>query len=410
VPKFEYIAKSVRGVETTSHITADSQEAAVELLHRDGLIVLSIRPASMGFASRLQGDTPLFARGVAAGVIALFTRQLSAMIKAGLPLIRALHALARDEHDRRLSKTLVRVASDIEAGETFSSALRRHPAVFPKLYVSLVKAGEESGRLADILRQLSVYLERAESIKRKVRTATAYPIFVICFVIIASAALFLKVVPMMADIYKKLGAELPALTQAVINASDFIRAYVWLLPVLLIVLFLVRAMLKRSTAGRLLLDSWKLRVFIFGPILRKVVIAKFLRTLGVLVDSGIPMLEALELASETAGSEVIAQASLHIRDTVARGGHLSKGFSEADVFPEIVVQMVATGEETGTLGEMLDSMAGFYDEQVETSISGLSSFIEPLLIIMIGAVVAIVVISTFLPIFYLSQAVRRGMR
>ena len=410
MPKFEYIAKSVRGVETTSHITADSQEAAVELLHRDGLIVLSIRPASMGFASRLQGDTPLFARGVAAGVIALFTRQLSAMIKAGLPLIRALHALARDEHDRRLSKTLVRVASDIEAGETFSSALRRHPAVFPKLYVSLVKAGEESGRLADILRQLSVYLERAESIKRKVRTATAYPIFVICFVIIASAALFLKVVPMMADIYKKLGAELPALTQAVINASDFIRAYVWLLPVLLIVLFLVRAMLKRSTAGRLLLDSWKLRVFIFGPILRKVVIAKFLRTLGVLVDSGIPMLEALELASETAGSEVIAQASLHIRDTVARGGHLSKGFSEADVFPEIVVQMVATGEETGTLGEMLDSMAGFYDEQVETSISGLSSFIEPLLIIMIGAVVAIVVISTFLPIFYLSQAVRRGMR
>ena len=410
MPKFEYIAKSMSGNETTSIISADSQETAVDMLHQSGLIVLSIHPAARSFASRLSStDVPLFSSGISTTVIALFTRQLAAMVKAGLPLIRALHALARDETERKLSQTLIQVAADIEGGDTFSAALSNHPRVFSKLYVSLIRAGEESGNLATILRQLATYLERAESIRRKVKTAMAYPVFVVCFVIAASAALFLKVVPMMAKIYDKLGAELPKLTQAVITTSDLLRQYLWIVILVLAGLVLVRIILKRSQVGRMMLDTWKLRMPIFGPILRKVVVAKFLRTMGVLVDSGLPMLDSLELAGETSGNEVVTQASKRIAETVSRGGSLSKGFADASVFPEIVVQMVSTGEETGSLGEMLNNISDFYDEQVETSITGLSAFIEPLLIMLIGAIVAIVVVSTFLPIFYMGQAVRKGM-
>lgn len=407
--KFEYVAKRRSGSEISSVITADTTDAAVELLHKEGLIVLSIRQSGPTLATRLSQDVPFLASRVSSFVIALFTRQLSAMIEVGLPLIRALHGLAKDEHDRRLSSVLSDVAAQIEGGETFSRALAGHPRIFSKLYVSLVQAGEESGSLATVMRQLSTYLERAEAMRRKVRTAMAYPIFVISFVVIASTVLFLKVVPMMANVYDKLGAELPKLTQVVIGMSRLLGQYLWVLFLLLAALWGIWIILRRSSAGRFFLDRRKLRIPIFGPILRKVVIAKFLRTLGVLVESGVPILQSLDLASGTAGNEVIHRAAKDIEDSVSRGSSLSAGFQRASVFPEIVVQMVSTGEETGTLGEMLSSMAGFYDEQVETAVSGLAAFIEPLMILLIGAVVALVVISTFLPIFYLSQAVRRGM-
>jgi type II secretory pathway component PulF len=407
--KFEYVAKDTAGSEAASVIHAESPEAAADLLHARGLVVLSIRQVRESMRSRFATATPLFTVGVPAYVLTLFTKQLHAMLRAGLPLIRSLYGLARDEGNKALSDLLANVATRIEGGETLSVAMAEHPHVFSRLYVSMIKSGEESGTLDTILEHLAGYMERTEAIRRKVKAAVTYPAFVVVFAIVACLVLFLRVVPMMAGIYEKLGADLPGPTRVVIAASRIVGSYFWVFILLIVVLFAITRLLKRTANGRHFLDSRKLRVPIFGPILKKVVMAKFLRTLGVLVESGLPILEALELARDAAGNEVIARAADDINDSIAHGSSLTIGFAGVGVFPEVVVQMVSTGEETGTLGEMLSNVSAYYDEQVETSVAGLSSLIEPLLIVFIGAVVALILVAMFLPVFYLGAAMRQGM-
>ena len=409
--RFEYVAKSTSGAQRTSFLYAESATAAADILHRDGLVVLSIREVKGPAREKSKAPaTRMFAGRVPAGSVALFTKQLTSMLHAGLPLTRALYSLARDEANGTLSTVLVQVASDIEGGETLSSAMSRHPGVFSRLYISMVKSGEQSGKLVTIMRHLARYMDRTEAIKRKVRSATTYPAFVVGFAILASSVLFLKIVPMMAGIYEKLEAELPMPTQIVITASQIVGRYIWV-PILLIIILIVAWRLAiKNTPGRLAVDSFKLRIPIFGRIVKKVVIAKFLRTLGVLVESGLPVMDSLELAGGSSGNEVVLQASGKIGNMVSHGSSLSKSFASTGVFPEIVVQMVSTGEETGTLGEMLANLSDYYDEQVGTSIEGLSSIIEPLLIVLIGGIIALMLVAMFLPVFHLGGAIRRGMR
>jgi type IV pilus assembly protein PilC len=351
----------------------------------------------------------MFAGRVPAGAVALFTKQLTSMLYAGLPLTRALYSLARDEANATLGTVVVQVASDIEGGETLSSAMSRHPGVFSRLYISMVKSGEQSGKLVTIMRHLATYMDRTEAVKRKVRSAMTYPVFVIGFAVIASSVLFLKIVPMMAGIYAKLDAELPMPTQIVIAASRIVGQYIWVPILLLIAVIVAWRVMMHNSAGRFVLDSFKLRIPIFGRIIKKVVIAKFLRTLGVLVESGLPVMDSLELAGGSSGNEVILQAAGKIGNMVSHGSSLSKSFASTGAFPEIVVQMVSTGEETGTLGEMLANLSDYYDEQVGTSIEGLSSIIEPLLIVLIGGVIALMLVAMFLPVFHLGGAIRKGM-
>jgi type IV pilus assembly protein PilC len=409
--RFEYVAKSTSGARRNSFLYAESAAAAADILHRDGLVVLSIRAMKGRPArQRTKSQSRRFLEGhVPAGSVALFTKQLTSMLNAGLPLTRALHGLARDEANGTLSDVLVRVATNIEGGETLSLAMSRHPGVFPRIYISMIKSGEHSGKLVTIMRHLSRYLDRTEAVKRKVRSAMTYPTFVVGFSVLASSVLFLKIVPMMAGIYGKLDAELPMPTQIVITASSIVGRYIWV-PILLIIALIVGwRVMMRNTAGRYILDSLKLRLPIFGRILKKVVIAKFLRTLGVLVESGLPVLDALELAGGSAGNEVVLRASGKIGTMVSHGSSLSKSFASTGVFPEIVVQMVSTGEETGTLGEMLANLSDYYDEQVGTSIEGLSSVLEPLLIVLIGGIIALMLVAMFLPVFHLGGAIRKGM-
>ena len=408
--RFEYVAKSTSGAQRTSFLYAESATAAADILHRDGLVVLSIREVKGPTREKDESQTKRrFAGRVPAGAVALFTKQLTSMLHAGLPLTRALYSLARDEANGTLSDVLVRVASDIEGGETLSSAMSRHPGVFSRLYISMVKSGEQSGKLVTIMRHLARYMDRTEAIKRKVKSAMTYPAFVVGFAVLASSVLFLKIVPMMAGIYAKLEAELPMPTQIVIEASRIIGKYIWVPILLTIILFFVWRMMMKSAPGRYTLDSFKLRIPIFGRILKKVVIAKFLRTLGVLVESGLPVIDSLELAGGSSGNEVLFQASGKIGTMISHGSSLSKSFASTGVFPEIVVQMISTGEETGTLGEMLSNLSDYYDEQVGTSIEGLSSIIEPLLIVLIGGIIALMLVAMFLPVFYLGGAIRRGM-
>jgi len=410
--RFEYVAKSTSGAQRSSFLYAESATAAADILHRDGLVVLSIREVKGPAREKTKSEAKrrFFEGHVPAGAVAMFTKQLTSMLNAGLPLTRALYGLARDEANGTLSDVLVQVASHIEGGETLSAAMSRHPGVFPRLYISMIKSGEQSGKLVTIMRHLARYMDRTEAVKRKVRSAMTYPTFVVGFSVLASSVLFLKIVPMMAGIYAKLDAELPMPTQIVIKASSIVGRYIWV-PIVLIIVGIVawRVMMKNS-AGRYVLDSFKLRLPIFGRILKKVVIAKFLRTLGVLVESGLPVMDALELAGGSSGNEVVFRASGKIGDMVSHGSSLSKSFASTGVFPEIVVQMVSTGEETGTLGEMLANLSDYYDEQVGTSIEGLSSILEPLLIVLIGGIIALMLVAMFLPVFHLGGAIRQGMR
>ncbi|MBM3307350.1 MAG: type II secretion system F family protein [Candidatus Eisenbacteria bacterium] len=407
--RFEYEAKSTHGARTANVVYAESAEAAVDVLHRDGYVVLSIREAKEGIKERLSGSRVLFGMPVSTGVVALFTKQLAAMFNAGLPVIRALYGLAREERNRAFSDALVRVATDIESGETLSNAMAKHGSVFSKVYVSMVRSGERSGTLGVILGHLVKYMNRTEAIKRKVKAAMTYPMFVVGFAVLATIVLMLRIVPLMANIYDSLGANLPGPTKMVIAVSHALGRHFWLLPVLLLALLIAHRALRRTPAGRLSLDSFKLRMPIFGAIIQKVVIAKYLRTLGVLVESGLPIIDALELAGETAGNEVVERASQDIARHVSRGAGLSLGFRAAGIFPEIVVQMITTGEETGRLGEMLTTVSDHYDDQVEASVEGLASLIEPLLIVMVGGLIALMLVAMFLPVFHLGGAIRQSM-
>ena len=406
--QFEYVAKNMSGSRTSNILSAESAQAAADILHARGLVVLSVHEVGQRLGMKLMDGKPLFGGSKVKGTqIALATRQLSTMLKAGLPLIRALHALASDGTGG-LSSVLRSVADDVGNGETFSKALAAHPRVFSNLYVSLVRSGEESGSLDLITRQLAEYLDRSEEVKRKVKSALAYPVLMLGFLVVVSAVIFLKIIPMMGETYAKLGVALPGITQLVLNISNFMVSKLWLFIIATVGAIVAWRVMSRTDQGRLFIDGLKLRLPMFGPIVKKVVIAKFLRTLGVLVESGLPIIEALTLAGRTSGNEVIAKAVKTIAESVSRGGNLSDGFRDVEVFPELIVQMVATGEETGSLGEMLNEIADFYDQQSETAINTLASVIEPVMIILVGGMVTVVVVATFLPIFTMGQALRRG--
>ena len=406
--KFQYVAKNTLGAETSDVLHAESAEAAADLLHRDGLVVLSIREVKEGVRGKLSQGASFFSPPVSSTAVALFTRQLASMLHAGLPLIRAIYGLAREEQNSTLSQILVAVANDIESGESLSGAMSRHPKAFGKLYTSMVRSGEQSGTLDTIMEHLVRYLNRTEAIKRKVKAALTYPIFVVSFALVAFIVLMVRIVPMMARIYEKMGAELPGPTQLVIAVSRFATANIWIVLAVLAGLVLVYQIARRTAGGKYVIDSMKLRIPIFGPILKQVVHAKYLRTFGILVVSGLPILDALELAGASSGNEVIERASHDIGDMVSRGSNLSAGFGMTGVFPETVVQMVATGEETGQLGEMLSSISDHFDDRVETSIEGLSSIIEPMMIVLIGGLIALILVAMFLPVFHLGGAIRRG--
>jgi type IV pilus assembly protein PilC len=409
VARYEYEAKSTRGVRTSNVVYAESAEAAVDVLHRDGYVVLSIREVREGIRQRLTGSSVLFGAHVSTGTVTLFTKQLAAMFNAGLPVIRALYGLAREERNRAFSDSLVSIATDIESGETLSNAMSKHGGVFSKVYVSMVRSGERSGTLGVIFGHLVKYMNRTEAIKRKVKAAMTYPVFVVGFAILATVLLMLRIVPLMAGIYDKLGAELPGPTKVVIAASHALSQYYWIFLIAGAAVFFVYQSMRRTPSGRLSLDSIKLRLPIFGQIIKKVVVAKYLRTLGVLVESGLPIIDALELAGETAGNEVVQRASGDIARHVSRGSGLALGFHSAGIFPEIVVQMVTTGEETGRLSEMLATVSDHYDDQVEASVEGLASLIEPLLIVMVGGLIALMLVAMFLPVFHLGGAIRQSV-
>jgi type IV pilus assembly protein PilC len=335
--------------------------------------------------------------------LAVYSRQLSVLIDAELPLMQSLNILAEQTKNKYLRRVITSVREDVEAGSTLNQAKRKFPKAFDDLYCNMIASGEQSGSLDVMLRRLSEYIEKVVRLRSKVRQAMIYPSAIVIFAVLVAIFLLWKVIPVFASIFTELGAELPMLTAAVIGLSHFVSKYIIFIFLGIIGLVVGFRYFRKTEQGRWVTDRWILRLPLFGELLRKVAISRITRTLSTLVSGGVPMLEALRITSATSGNIIIESSVMGARQKVAEGKSLTDAFKETGQFPFMLTQMVSVGEATGTLDEMLSKLADFYDEEVDASVSSLLSIMEPVLLIVVGGMVGSLVISMYLPIFSLMQ-------
>ena len=402
---FSYQARDVSGKIVSGIQEALNEENAVSSLMGRGLMVLSLQQKASASRSRKK------VWKVKETDLVLFTRQLATMIEAGISLVQALTALY-EQCDPKRQKAMRHVISDViarvQSGETFNESIAKHPRVFSRLYISMVKAGETGGLLAEILDRLAGFLEATARLRKKVKSAMTYPVIVICIAFAITTFLIVKVVPIFGEIFKDFGAKLPAPTQFLIDVSDFIRAQ-WYFLILGIggTIFALRAFF-RSKRGKQFSDRWKLKLPIFGPLLTKIAMSRFSRTFAQLIRSGVPILEVLDIVGGSAGNQVIEHSIKSVSGDVEKGDNLSVAMSKKPIFPPMLLRMVSAGESTGKIDTMLEKMADFWDEEIEAMLDALTSLIEPMLIVFLGVIVGGIVIAMFLPIFKLNEIVSQS--
>ncbi len=417
MPSYYYRARDAEGRAREGIEIAASEEEVVRILEESRLVPIFIesRAPSGARAARAEFLRP-FARALSRlnariqpGSVALFARQLATMIGAGLPLVRSLRSISRDHHDRRLAVLIGQVADDVQKGESLSNALGRHPEAFDAVFVSLVNTGEVSGTLDSILEQTATYLEKAEGLRLKVEAALRYPTFVLSFALVVLLAMLLKIIPMFASIYDRFRVPLPLPTRMLLGASRLITDNLLLVAPLALLGAVTVWYWAQTEQGRLVVDRMKFRLPIFGNLIRMYAVTKFARTLGILTGSGTQILYALKVLRPVPGNKVLEQGIDFVRTRVEEGVALSKAMTDSGVFPEMVVQMTATGEETGKLDTMLSRTADFYEQRVSAAVEGMSSLVEPIAIVMLGGIIGIMLIALYLPIFNLGHAMRAGM-
>jgi type IV pilus assembly protein PilC len=411
MPLYSYTAKRSDGRNVKGDLEAISDLEVIETLHRRNLTVLDIaekkrRPENV-LERRFSMKVPVFGTGIKQDEVLLFTSQMSAMVESGLPLLRCLTSFGNEVENPQFKTVIDSVSIDVEEGSTFFDALSKHPRVFNRLFVNMVKAGEVSGKLDQTLAQLASYLERSANLRRRVKAAITYPLFLIGFTAFAIVILVVKVVPVFQKIYAGSRVSLPAPTKILIASSVAIRDYYWLLLLIAAGIGFFIYLQLQTERGRFFWDKSKLRIPILGPLMRKYSLTKFTRTLGVLINSGVPILAALDLVAETSDNKMLEVAISESSMSIEQGSGFAEALSERrTVFPEMVIQMSATGEESGTLDNMLSKVANFYEQQIEAGITTLTSLIEPILVIVIGSVVGGILLSIFLPIFKMGRAMQ----
>ncbi len=404
---FQYTARDKTGNSSAGTMEAESRQALVDKLRGKGLVPTSIveGQAVKGAAGRVLFKGTVKGKKVKADEMVLFTRSLATMVNSGLPLLQGIDIMIEQTDSLNFKAVLTQVGQDIEAGLTFSDALRKHPRSFNELFSSMVKAGEASGDLDGILIQLAEYLEATEKLKREIKAAMTYPVIALVIVIMIAGGLLVFIVPKFAEMFEGLGARLPAPTRALMTMSDVLRSYLLLVIGGAIALFLGLRYYVSTPMGRLQADTIKLRLPVFGPLFRKVAVSRFARTMSTLTRSGVPVLGALEIVERTIGNEVLARAIKGSQDSIKAGTTIAEPLARSGVFPLMVTRMIDVGEKTGSLDELLTKISEFYDQQVEATISSLTSMIEPLLILFLGVVVGGMVLALFMPIFKLSSIV-----
>ena len=427
MPKFNYVAMDAKGKETRGNLDAKNQSEALARLQEMNLFPTKVTEAvqssskgknSKGAPKRVGGargkgkkkgveiKIPLHKipglGGVSSKVLCTFTRQLATLIDAGLPLLRGLRVLEKQEKNPTLKETILKLSLSVESGSTFSEALSQHPKIFNRLFVSMVKAGELGGVLEVVLQRLAEFSEKSQRIKGKVIAAMFYPVAVLIVAVAIMAILMVYVIPKFKEIFEDLvGQGLPAFTQLVLNISDtiqhnFLGVVGWCVGI-----FILFRLSLRTKTCRLLFDKFKLIVPVFGPVLSKVAISRFTRTLGTLVSSGVPILQSLNIVKETSGNVVVANAVMSVHESVKEGETITAPLEASNIFPPMVISMVDVGEQTGALPEMLMKIADTYDEEVDNAVAAMTSLLEPIMIVFLAVVVGSIVIAMFMPLIAL---------
>ena len=400
MPAYAWKGKNRLGEIQEGVLVSDSKDAAGITLKRNGIEVISIRPQEVKGTKSVGKVNPKD--------LAIFTRQFSVMIDAGLPLVQCLEILGSQQQDKGFARIIDTVRQDVEKGATLQASLSKHPKAFSDLYVNMVGAGEAGGILDTILQRLSQYIEKAVKLTAKVKSAMMYPVAIITIAVLVVTVIMLKVIPVFSAMYEGLGSKLPFPTQVCIGLSNLLIHYGWLVVVLLVGVGIGLKQYYQTPGGKLQLDALMLKIPVIGDLLLKVAVARFCRTLGTLTSSGVPILEGMEITARTAGNQVIMNAILKAKDAVEQGRNISAPLMEAKVFPPMVVQMVGVGEATGALDAMLGKVADFYEDEVDNAVASLTSLLEPIMIAVLGGIIGFIVIAMYMPIFGLAEAFDKG--
>ncbi len=400
---FVWEGRTRQGTIKKGSMEAANDAAVMAQLRAQMILPLTVKPKPKDVMEYL----PWLQQGVKIRDLVVFTRQFATMIDAGLPLVQCLEILGGQQQNKKFADVIKQVKSDVEQGSTFADALGKHPKPFDELYVNLVAAGEVGGILDTILNRLAVYLEKADALRRKVKGAMVYPITVLIVAIGVLVLLLVKVIPVFEKMFMDFGGALPAPTQMVVNLSHFLQAYIiYFLMAAAAALVAFTTSRKRSPRFRYVTDSIFLKLPIFGPLLKKVAVARFSRTLGTMISSGVPILDALEIVAKTAGNKVIEEGLMRTRSAISEGKTMAEPLEATGVFPGMVVQMINVGEQTGAMDSMLSKIADFYDDEVDNAVEALTSLLEPLMMVFLGGSIGAILIAMYLPIFKIAENIK----
>lgn len=397
MPEFKWIGRDQNGKEIKGVMTADNADLVRLQLRRQKITPLKVKPR----LKDIQIVIPGISYNISDRDLVVFTRTFSTMVDAGLPLVQCLEILSQQTENPVFAKAINEIRQSVEAGSTYADALRKHPKIFNDLYCNMVEAGETGGILDTILNRLAAYMEKAITLKRQVKSAMTYPIAVLTIAVGVVILLMWRVIPTFAKIFIQLGSTLPAPTRIVMAISEFVVSYIVFIFLAIAAIIIGFRQFYRSEKGRRIFDALFLKLPIFGPLLRKVAVAKFTRTLGTLISSGVPILDGLEITAKTAGNKIIEEAVMKTRVSISEGKTISDPLAQTEVFPPMVVQMIAVGESTGALDSMLEKIADFYDEEVDIAVANLTKLLEPLIILFLGVIIGGVVLAMYLPMFKL---------
>jgi type IV pilus assembly protein PilC len=399
---YSYKVRDRSGNLVTGTLVADNERLVLERLREMGYIPLEVGKEKKG----LNLEINIRPAKIKLKEVAIFSRQFATMVNSGLPILRALSILSDQVSNKELAKTLTLVRNDVEQGSSLSVAMAKFPKAFNELYIAMVKSGETGGMLDDVLLRLADVLEREVHLRQKIKSAMTYPVAVVALVVLIMSAMLLFVVPQFKNIYTQLGGTLPLPTRVLLMASDAVKKYWWLLIMLTFVFVFLFRRYKKTEAGRATLDALKLKIPIFGTLFHKTALSRFSSTAGMLLRSGVPILQALDIVADTVNNKVMSRAVVDVQASVREGESIAKPLARHAVFPPMVVQMLAVGEETGQVDTMLDKVAKFYDQEVEASVDALTSLIEPLLIAIIGGAVGAAVIALYMPMFNIIKLIQ----
>jgi type IV pilus assembly protein PilC len=400
MPVYTWVAETKKGRKLKGELEAADERIALSQLKRRNLTVKKLKPKPKDIFENVSWMQPK----VKNKDIVVFTRQFSTMIDAGLPLVQGLTILAEQSENKTFKAILKEITKDVEGGSTLAEAMKKHPKVFDELFVNLVAAGEVGGILDTILRRLADYIEKAEKLKSRIKGAMTYPLVVVAIAIIVISVILIFVIPVFEDMFAGFGAALPAPTQLVVNMSRFVKGNFHFIFIGLAIGIVALKQYRNSKQGRRSTDALLLKVPIFGELLRKVAVARFTRTLGTMIQSGVPILDSLEIVAKTSGNVILEEIIYEVRGSIAEGQTIAEPLSETDIFPGMVVQMISVGEATGALDTMLGKIADFYDDEVDAAVEALTSMLEPLLMLFLGGSIGGLVIAMYLPIFQMAAA------